>query len=245
MLAAIDLAHIYQAVTIVSSIVKDHINPTYNLTLDQHQLTTEQIRGDYRYRFARTYKAPVSAIVGTPGAVFLTRWDSATREDGGGKWTTTRVTTSDEPFEILGVGRRNQTCGIAMPDGGQVSLGVYEDFMMRLGASIAEPSALLSTYGGYCRVGVVHPDSHPAVSACTGRPDFTGPNAIAKSGLSLPMDGPFHLRPAVRKPGSQFSAGSFVVFRPSRVNWEYWDSAAGFGPVVRHEAYCPAPAPGR
>ena len=171
---------------------------------------------------------------------FTTRWESATFDNG--IRGPSKVTEDHAAFSIISVGRQNWKCGVPMPDGGQVGFMVVEDLELRISASIPAPSNYLSYMGCYCRLQVRHPLSMPALSPCTGLADFTGQNSAANPGPGLPVDGPFFLKPAVRKPGTYLTAGSWKTFQPSRVNWEYWDAAAGFGPVIKPEAYCSAPA---
>ena len=236
----LDMPSIGDLITISSAVFRDHVDCTFNLDLYQHRLSLEESRGAYWYRFDRTYSAPGAAIVGTVPPRVTTRWETAALNEG------TRGPVSQKvdhlPFAILSVGRQNWKCSIPMPDGGSVGFTLVEDLQLRISASIPAPSSYLSYMGGYCRLFVRHPSSQPALSPCTSLPDLSGQNAMAKSGLGLPVDGPFFLKPAVKKPGTFFTAGSWQIFRPSRVNWEYWNAVAGFGPVIKAEAYCSAPA---
>lgn len=239
----IDLPSLGDVVKIASEAFKDRINPTYDLTLEQHRLTMEETRGDYWYRFTRSYQSPDSSIIGTLSPLFVTTAESASRRGGGmGPVTTSR---SLAPFTILSVGRQNQRCFVPMPDGGRVSFTVVEDFTLRVSAAIETSSFLLGTLGGYCRVVVLHPGSRPEPSPCSGTPDHTGQNIMAAVPGGVPMDGPFLLRPYVRRPGNNARTGSSAVFRPARVNWEYWNAVAGFGPVIRHEGYAAQPSNSR
>ncbi len=236
----LDMPSIGDAIEIASAIFKDHVDCTFNIELHQHHLALEESRGAYWYRFVRTYTDPGAAIIGKAPPRFTTHREAATLDNG----NRGPISQSDShlPFPIFSVGRQNWKCSVPMPEGGSVGFTLVEDLQLRVSASIPAPSSYLSYMGGYCRLFVRYPSSEPSVSPCTSLPDVSGQNAMAKGGLGLPVDGPFFLKPAVRKPGSYLTAGSWQVFQPSRVNWEYWSSTAGFGPVIKPEAYCSAPA---
>ena len=228
-----------QTFKLVTLVATGSIGETHTVELTSWLRIQEDLRGAFWSRNSKSYRAPQIAIIGA-NATFRSTLEAALVTQGvRGPSTGTTDTT---PFPITALARQNWKCVTRMANGEILNTtSILEDFTLTLTSTIPKASALLATMGGYARVRIVYPSSRPTTSPCSGLPDLTGVNATYGTPGLRPISGPFVIKPAPLAGRTVIPLSARIEFRPERVNWEYWNAPAGFGPEIRHEGYCAAP----